>query len=766
MHTFMPTENSDDGAAVFWNLDEENKEVHLAIAVHAEGWVGLGVAEAGGMIGSDIALFESSSPEEVIDSYVIEDRSRPLVDACQDWNLTDATVQDGWMIVELRRLLDTQDSQDHPIMNDVELWSAPTRLIAAWGDGEMASYHGNSKARLSVRLFANSALSESAALEKSLDEESDGYFEMQEDNYVIPANETTYLDFCKTFDELDIDQSGGISMIGAIPVITEETRRFIHHFTVYIAPSCGPFEFPKSMIYVWAPGDSGFALPSNVGFPMFHNTNAQAINVQIHYNNPSEEAGMLDSSGVRFYYVNEERDEMAAILELGDPLLLLASDPINSGLTKYQFTCPGECSANVGGGSVTVLNEFLHMHQSGVRMTNEVVRGEEVVHTSSVDVYDFDQQGGFRVPQESFELRPGDGFRTTCYYRDGDKFGLDSDEEMCIAFIMYYPAKERIGNPWMCPYGDVFDFLGALGCEQELEFSDLDSVDELERAFGTSNECAVDSLLPSPTSSPITNQPTNSARPSIDLQLCIVCSDGITADPDSFIPGAEGETCASLISAAKTTMLEGTPLCEYVKGIEPLCCPAPVDSSCNFCPSGLSAGNALLEVPDSDGLTCGDLVVYAAAVENESETCSDIMMAEVLCCPEENASTMTCSFCENGVTVDPEYVIPFAPNGETCGYLNEIAPALEADSEFCPQIQAAEPVCCPPTEVIEDTTPPTGSPKLSSTPSPTLGPAPNITSPGGVDIFDGSSVGAVTNDMQFTLILIFAPLVYATITLL
>jgi hypothetical protein len=35
----------------------------------------------------------------------------------------------------------------------------------------------------------------------------------------------------------------------------------------------------------------------------------------------------------------------------------------------------------------------LHMHKTGVRMTNEVIRGGEVFHKALVDVYDFDQQG-------------------------------------------------------------------------------------------------------------------------------------------------------------------------------------------------------------------------------------------------------------------------------------------------------------------------------------------------------------------------------------
>ena len=42
---------------------------------------------------------------------------------------------------------------------------------------------------------------------------------------------------------------------------------------------------------------------------------------------------------------------------------------------------------------VYVLIPALHMHQTGVRMTNEVIRDGEVFHTAVVDVYDFEQQG-------------------------------------------------------------------------------------------------------------------------------------------------------------------------------------------------------------------------------------------------------------------------------------------------------------------------------------------------------------------------------------
>lgn len=35
----------------------------------------------------------------------------------------------------------------------------------------------------------------------------------------------------------------------------------------------------------------------------------------------------------------------------------------------------------------------LHMHKKGTRMKQEVIRSGSVLHTATVEVYDFDQQG-------------------------------------------------------------------------------------------------------------------------------------------------------------------------------------------------------------------------------------------------------------------------------------------------------------------------------------------------------------------------------------
>ena len=44
------------------------------------------------------------------------------------------------------------------------------------------------------------------------------------------------------------------------------------------------------------------------------------------------------------------------------------------------------------------------MHQSGIHMKNEVIRREEVIHTATSEVYDFEQQGAYHHPQGKWYL--------------------------------------------------------------------------------------------------------------------------------------------------------------------------------------------------------------------------------------------------------------------------------------------------------------------------------------------------------------------------
>ena len=404
---FLPTTaDPTKGMATHWKVSGD--DFNIAFAAMATGWVAFGIAEAGGMFGADVVSFTTADPTTLVDGYILNDR-QVRTDESQDWTLLNAVVQDGWIIVEATRPIDTQDTQDNVIKNDKDLWRSPSRIISAWGDSEILSYHGDNRASSSVRIFAepSSAISDPEKLFNIFAETSDGYFEVVQDEYEIPAEETTYAFLCKTYEELkeQFDDANELTMVGATPILTKETRQHLHHFTVITAPSCTDYGafwewngidaavFQREQIYGWTPGDVGMALPDDVGFPLFDAESNQAILIEIHYNNPKEVSGMLDSSGVRFHYTNTPRHHEAAILQLGDPLLGLYGMDINDGLTKHEFTCAGTCSSLFLDEPVTVLSEKLHMHQTGKRMINEVIRDGEVFHKSSVEVFDFEQQG-------------------------------------------------------------------------------------------------------------------------------------------------------------------------------------------------------------------------------------------------------------------------------------------------------------------------------------------------------------------------------------
>ena len=138
-------------------------------------------------------------------------------------------------------------------------------------------------------------------------------------------------------------------------------------------------------------------------------------------------------------------------------------------------------------------------------MTNEVIRDGEVYHYASVEIYDFEQQGSFNAQQQPYQLEAGDSFRTTCYYKDGKRFAEGSEEEMCIAFLLYYPIKKFAGYPFVCPYPGQFP------CSEEYVSTDLSGYDGLERTFGTPRVIASNETTLSPT--PFVNEKMDTAAP-------------------------------------------------------------------------------------------------------------------------------------------------------------------------------------------------------------------------------------------------------------
>jgi hypothetical protein len=249
-------------------------------------------------------------------------------------------------------------------------------------------------------------------------------------------------------------------------------------------------------------------LPINVGGPL-GSSGFQSFKLETHYNNPSLDVGQFDSSGVRFFYTSKKRQYDLGIFQTGDPGIRLMNTTVSTdgGLSGHTFDCQSDCSAVSVRENITVIAEHLHMHKSGVSMSNSQIRNGQVIRFGEVQFWDFAQQGNLAVVQEPFTIVPGDAFRTSCNYNanDGQVFGLGSSQEMCIAFLFYYP-RQVIPSP----FGD-FSFMCGLGlfgeffpeCNADWTSADFADLSQVGRSFGVApSTCPQQPAANSPTPPP------------------------------------------------------------------------------------------------------------------------------------------------------------------------------------------------------------------------------------------------------------------------
>ena len=115
------------------------------------------------------------------------------------------------------------------------------------------------------------------------------------------------------------------------------------------------------------------------------------------------------------------------------------------------------------------------------------------------------------------------------------------------------------------------------------------------------------------------------------------------------------------------------------------------DGLCPFC-RGLAVDSEK-PIPETE-FTCGNLSGFAKFMKDGTEDCSEMMLAEALCC---SSPSSPCGFCSAGLTADADTPLPAGPDGVsyTCGQLTEFANIFDSDDDECGEMLLAEPLCCP-----------------------------------------------------------------------
>merc|ERR1712226_192489 len=159
----------------------------------------------------------------------------------------------------------------------------------------------------------------------------------------------------------------------------------------------------------------------------------------------------------------------------------------------------------------------------------------------------------------------GDGFEITCYFKAGsnDFFGLGSENEMCINFLVYYPKQLGVDNN--CGLAPTNACLGSYSKTTLGSLEDTGREFGMRQAISDPSVAPIDAPVPSPSSSPVvgsSQSPSSSSSSSpsssptkapLVMTNAPVVTPTIDEDPTtspvaSSSSSAAGITCISAIS--------------------------------------------------------------------------------------------------------------------------------------------------------------------------------------------------------------------------
>lgn len=266
-------------------------------------------------------------------------------------------------------------------------------------------------------------------------------------NTPVPAVETTYI--CQAF-ELNSTASP-VHMIGSKPIIVN--KNIMHHMLMYACstrPNQTLFDGPQEcfmgntdcteIINIWGYGLEGECFNNNTGFRIGGEGYRYAL-LQLHWNNPAKVTTYTDSSGLALYFTSNLRKYDQGTLMYGETNLVL---PPYRQQINFNHTCPSVCTEHYHSETRYITAAGIHMHTYGIQGRISLWRnGTLVKDLLPLQMYDYNspKMDPFDPP---VEYRKGDEVRTECYFSTMKSnqtifFGEGTGDEMCFAFLSYYP---------------------------------------------------------------------------------------------------------------------------------------------------------------------------------------------------------------------------------------------------------------------------------------------------------------------------------------
>ncbi|GFY41322.1 DBH-like monooxygenase protein 1 [Trichonephila inaurata madagascariensis] len=268
--------------------------------------------------------------------------------------------------------------------------------------------------------------------------------------------------------DIDADKKSDVE-----PLIQKGNEAFVHHLLMYECVGGDPSEYdeyidfyghqchhtnmPDAMkrcegvFLAWGVGGEDLVLPEYVGLPLVPSPTKYYM-MEIHYDNPHLIEGIVDNSGFRIYYTPKLRKYDAGTLMIGSTVTSRVIVPPK----QEKFIVTGHSNPKcldpvLPKDGIKFLGVLLHSHLLGRGLKARHFRKSEELPSLLDDTnYDFNYQE-YRYYTEEVPFLPGDQITVECTYDSSKRVtttfgGQSTREEMCLAFILYYPLVERFAS--------------------------------------------------------------------------------------------------------------------------------------------------------------------------------------------------------------------------------------------------------------------------------------------------------------------------------
>uniref|UniRef100_A0A3Q0R9R4 Monooxygenase, DBH-like 1, like n=1 Tax=Amphilophus citrinellus TaxID=61819 RepID=A0A3Q0R9R4_AMPCI len=436
---FMEYLDQDRLVCLKWGFDSPAGDITFQLAVNTTGWVGFGLSPNGDMMGADIVIGGLGPKGSYFTDRYSTGNSMPKVDMQQSYTLLSMSENQNQTIMTFRRSIKACDDKDFQIT------AQPIKLIYAYGKTDDISYHGGRRGTKEVNLLNY--------MPRTIPANS-SYLNVTMNNITVPSNTTYY--HCKVMKLPKLGEKHHIYQIE--PVI--EHRDIVHHMLLYRCPLyvTNPYDKPCyigdigdacfEVVASWGVGGGVYELPENAAIPVGGEDSERLYRLEIHYNNPERKEGIKDSSGLRLHYTAKLRQHDVGIMTTG----------ILPGNVKYdippkanQFHTYAICNTAHFSKlldpvpDLQVFAVLLHTHLAGRKVrVGHFRNGKQIDFLALNENYNFELQQTVSLGSIK-KIKQGDEIAVECTYSTANRtsvtqMGLATTDEMCLAFLFYYPA--------------------------------------------------------------------------------------------------------------------------------------------------------------------------------------------------------------------------------------------------------------------------------------------------------------------------------------